>query len=100
MIRLVIWRHGRTAWNESGRFQGQADVDLDTAGAAQAVDAAPRVAAYRADLIVSSDLLRAARTAQALAAVTGLPVEHDARLRERNFGPWQGLTQAEIEKRF
>jgi glucosyl-3-phosphoglycerate phosphatase len=100
MTRLLIWRHGRTEWNAGDRTQGHIDVDLDDTGVEQAVAAAPRLAAYRPDLIVSSDLRRAARTADALAALTGLPVEHDARLRERNFGPWQGLTSAEIRERY
>jgi glucosyl-3-phosphoglycerate phosphatase len=100
MTRLVVWRHGRTEWNASDRTQGHADVDLDDAGAEQAVAAAPRLAAYAPTLIVSSDLRRAARTADALAAITGLAVERDPRLRERYFGPWQGLTQDEIRQRF
>jgi glucosyl-3-phosphoglycerate phosphatase len=100
MTRLVIWRHGRTEWNASDRTQGHTDVDLDDAGVAQAAEVAPRLAAYRPDLIVSSDLRRAARTAEALAAVTGLSVELDVRLRERYFGPWQGLTNAEIRQRY
>lgn len=98
--RLILWRHGRTAWNVTGRVQGQTDTDLDEVGLAQAVGAAPRVAAYRPDLIVSSDLRRAARTAGALAAVTGLPVEYDQRLRERDYGEWQGLDHAEIRERY
>jgi probable phosphoglycerate mutase len=100
MTRLVIWRHGRTEWNASDRTQGHIDVDLDDAGVEQAFAAAPRLATYQPDLIVSSDLRRAARTADALAALTGRPVESDARLRERNFGPWQGLTSAEIRERY
>jgi probable phosphoglycerate mutase len=100
MIRVVLWRHGRTEWNATDRFQGQTDTDLDETGAAQAVAAAPRLAAYEPCLLVASDLRRAVRTAEALAALTGLAVERDARLRERNFGPWQGLTMDEIRERF
>jgi probable phosphoglycerate mutase len=100
MTWLLVWRHGRTEWNASDRTQGHSDVDLDEAGLEQAVAAAPRLAAYAPDLIVSSDLSRAARTADALAALTGLTVERDARLRERYFGPWQGLTQDEIRSRY
>ena len=61
-IRLVLWRHGRTAWNETGRVQGRVDIDLDEIGLAQAEQSAPGVAAYRPSLIVSSDQVRAART--------------------------------------
>ncbi|NIS31855.1 MAG: histidine phosphatase family protein, partial [Actinobacteria bacterium] len=43
--RVVLWRHGRTEWNASGRFQGQTDIPLDAAGRKQAHDAARRLAA-------------------------------------------------------
>jgi len=100
MPRLVVWRHGRTAWNATRRFQGQTDVELDETGISQAIAAAPRIAAYQPDVIISSDLKRATQTADELAKITGLGVELDPRLRERHFGPWQGLTAEEIGERF
>jgi probable phosphoglycerate mutase len=100
MTRLFILRHGQTLWNASARVQGQTDVDLDEVGIAQAERVAPLLAAYRPDLIVSSDLRRAAQTAAAIAALTGLTVEYDARLRERAYGPWESLTLTEIEQRY
>ena len=100
MTRLILWRHGRTGWNLIGRFQGQLDVELDEVGVAQAEEAAHRVAAYEPDVIVASDLRRAVRTAEPLAALVGKEVSHDRRLRERHFGSWQGLTMAEIEERY
>ncbi|HEX5542690.1 MAG TPA: histidine phosphatase family protein [Micromonospora sp.] len=100
MTRLIIWRHGNTDWNAGDRVQGQTDVPLNDLGWEQAAAAAPLLAALRPDAIVSSDLRRAADTAQALAAVTGLPVRTDPRLRERYFGLWQGLTIPEVAERF
>ncbi|MGK5742286.1 histidine phosphatase family protein [Micromonospora sp. URMC 103] len=100
MTRLIIWRHGNTDWNAANRVQGQTDVPLNELGREQARSSAPLLAALRPDVIVSSDLGRAADTAAALAAVTGLPVRTDARLRERHFGRWQGLTLAEVAERF
>ena len=99
MTHLLIWRHGQTSWNAAGRMQGQLDVDLDEDGLAQAASAAPPLAARRPDLIVSSDLARAASTARALASLCDLPVVLDKRLRERDFGPWQGLVATEIHAR-
>ncbi len=96
MTRLIVWRHGQTAWNHSKRVQGQADIDLDETGRAQTEQAAGVLARLRPELIVSSDLRRARATAGALAAVTGLPVQVDQRLRERHFGTWQGRTQEEL----
>ncbi len=100
MSRLILWRHGQTAWNVGTRVQGHADVDLDDTGLAQAQDAAALLAAERPDRIVSSDLRRAYDTARALAAVTGLPIHSDERLRERGYGDWQGLTHADIAERY
>jgi broad specificity phosphatase PhoE len=100
MTRLILWRHGRTEWNLVGRFQGQLDVELDDVGITQAEEAAHRVAAYSPDLIVASDLRRASRTAQCLGVLLEREVSLDARLRERSFGSWEGLTRAEIEQKF
>jgi probable phosphoglycerate mutase len=98
VIRLILWRHGRTDWNHTHRSQGQLDSELDEVGLAQAAAAAPVLAAMQPSLIVSSDLRRTTRTAGFLADLTGLPLDLDRRLRERHFGRWQGLTLAEIEQ--
>jgi glucosyl-3-phosphoglycerate phosphatase len=92
----VIWRHGRTLWNSQDRFQGHTDVALDEVGEAQARSAAAILAALEPTAIVSSDLQRAAATAQALASLTGQLVTLDARLRETNGGSWEGRTGSEI----
>jgi glucosyl-3-phosphoglycerate phosphatase len=100
MTRLLVWRHGRTAWNAEHRCQGHTDIDLDEIGVEQAAAAAPSLAAERPDLIASSDLRRTTSTAKALAELTGIPLKLDERLRERYFGPWQGLLPAEILERY
>jgi probable phosphoglycerate mutase len=94
--RLIVWRHGNTDWNASHRVQGQTDVPLNAIGRQQVVDSAELLIKMRPDAIVSSDLHRAADTAAALAALTGLSVGYDKRLRERFFGAWQGLTMTEV----
>ena len=100
MTRLILYRHGRTGWNVTGRVQGQLDVDLDDVGVAQTVQAAPGVAGFAPDVIISSDLRRAARTAEVVATLIGVTVTYDERLRERHYGPWQGLDHAQIEARY
>ncbi|ASW56272.1 histidine phosphatase family protein [Plantactinospora sp. KBS50] len=99
MTRLILWRHGNTDWNNGNRVQGQTDVPLNDLGREQAATAATWLAALRPDRIVASDLSRAWETAAALAALTGLPVHADARLRERHFGRWQGLLLTEAAER-
>ena len=101
--RLVVWRHGRTAWNAAGRFQGQLDPPLDAVGRAQAVHAAPHLAAGlrgQEAVVVSSDLVRAVETAQALTAHLDVPLRLDPRLREHGMGVWEGLTRDEVADRY
>ncbi|AVT33261.1 MULTISPECIES: histidine phosphatase family protein [unclassified Plantactinospora] len=100
MTRLIVWRHGNTDWNAANRVQGQLDVPLNDLGREQATEAAPLLAGLRPDAIVASDLRRAADTAAALAALTGLPIRTDPRLRERFYGQWQGLLMTEVAQRF
>ncbi|MEV0599768.1 histidine phosphatase family protein [Streptomyces sp. NPDC050315] len=94
--RIVLWRHGQTAWNLERRFQGSTDIELTEAGVEQARRAARLLAALQPDAIIASDLRRAARTAAELSAVTRLDVTHDEALRETYAGAWQGLTHEEI----
>jgi probable phosphoglycerate mutase len=94
--RLVVVRHGETQWNLASRIQGHADSPLTPAGEAQAAAIAGRLAEEAFDRLVSSDLGRAWRTAQVIAARTGHAIEPDARIRERNYGVAEGLTYGEI----
>lgn len=94
--RVVLWRHGRTTWNADGRFQGQADPPLDVVGQEQSQEAAQYLALDPPDLILTSDLVRARSTAQALTRLIDTPVTVEPRLREIDLGSWQGLTRAEV----
>ena len=94
--RLVIWRHGRTAWNLEHRFQGQTDVPQDEVGVAQAKAAARMLMALRPQIIVSSNLSRARDTAAPLAAACGLEVFEDPRLQETDGGSWEGRRREDL----
>jgi probable phosphoglycerate mutase len=102
--RLLLWRHGRTEWNATGRFQGQMDPPLDAEGRAQAARVAPLLVGSgldRADtVVVSSDLSRAEETARVLTDLLGVPLRLDPRLREHGLGSWEGLTRDEVASRF
>lgn len=99
--RLLLWRHGRTAHNASARLQGQVDIPLDDVGRWQARTAAARLLArHEPTRVVTSDLSRAHATAEFLARGAGLELAVDARLRERGFGIWEGLTGDEIVARW
>jgi broad specificity phosphatase PhoE len=98
--RVVLLRHGRTAWNAQRRFQGQADPPLDEVGRGQAYEVAALLAALRPDYLVSSDAARALQTAEIVGEVTALPTVAEARLRERSLGHWEGLTRDEVASQY
>jgi probable phosphoglycerate mutase len=93
---IILWRHGQTDWNVANKFQGHTDIPLNAVGEYQAKHAARLVVDMKPTAIISSDLVRAQKTAQALADLNGLPINIDARLRETNCGKWEGLTGEEI----
>ncbi len=98
---IVLLRHARTAYNAGLRLQGQIDIPLDEVGRWQAEQGATALAAsHKASLVVASDLQRAQDTAAAYARHLDLEVVPDAGLRERSFGDWEGLTDAEIAERW
>jgi glucosyl-3-phosphoglycerate phosphatase len=99
-MRVVLLRHGRTAWNAQRRFQGQSDPPLDDVGRAQAYEVAALVGALEPEILVSSDAARAVQTAAPIGEITGLEVLVDERLRERSLGHWEGLTRDEVAKRY
>ncbi|MFE1070633.1 histidine phosphatase family protein [Streptomyces sp. NPDC058783] len=98
--RVILWRHGQTAWNVERRFQGSTDVELTETGVAQARRAAGLLVHLKPDAIVASDLSRAAATAAELSVLTGLGVTLEEGLRETYAGVWQGLTHEEIIARY
>jgi probable phosphoglycerate mutase len=94
--RLVLWRHGRTEWNATRRFQGQADTPLDEVGHAQAERAAKLLCELEPSKLAASDLQRAHATAKYLSSMTGLEIQTHAGLRETGAGTWEGLYQHEL----
>lgn len=99
---IILVRHGETFWNREGRIQGHTESDLTPLGERQAA----AMAALVADLVrrdggdgwrlIASPIGRAHRTAQKVAAATGLPIELDPRLKEISCGEWEGRLRADI----
>ena len=97
MRRILLARHGQTAWNAQGRLQGHTDIELDDTGRAQAKQLAQSLGDAGITRVWSSDLARARETAAIVAAELGLAAPQvDAELRERKFGVFEGLTRDEI----
>ena len=98
--RLYLIRHGRTDWNDEGRYQGQADPRLNRQGWLDAYAAALKLSDVCFDAVYASDLRRAQQTAHVFADLAGLLLQLDPRLREICQGEWQGLLISEIQERF
>lgn len=95
---ILIIRHGQTAWNKQKRYQGHSDIPLNEKGELQAIALAETLKNERLDAIISSDLLRARKTAEAIAQWHDLPVQVDSDLRERCYGVFEGMQLEEIER--
>ncbi len=100
MTRLLLIRHAESEWNAQGRWQGLADPGLSERGRSEAAASAAKLAG-KVERIVSSDLRRAAATADIIGEALGIgPVERLGDLREIDVGEWSGLTRPEIDERW
>ena len=95
--RFCLVRHGETDWNVARRLQGHTDIDLNARGLTQAKQLANSLKAIdlQFDVLYTSDLLRAAKTAQAIEEEFGIKALIDPALRERHLGALQGLSTTE-----
>jgi broad specificity phosphatase PhoE len=100
MTEFFVVRHGETAWNAEARIQGHTDVPLTDKGICQARMAGRRLAGEKIDAVYASDLVRAFRTGQEIAASRSIEVIPTPLLREANLGLWQGMTLAEIAEKY
>ena len=89
MIYLI--RHGQTNWNAERKIQGQTDIPLNQIGQQQAKDVSEEISKLKIDKIFSSDLLRARETAEIINEKIGAKIEYDKRLREVNYGNYEGI---------
>lgn len=99
-MAIFLARPGETEWNRIGRWQGRTDIPLSEVGREQARALAERLRGRGITSIHASDLSRASETAELAAAALGVcHVTRDARLRERGFGCFEGLTRDECAER-
>jgi probable phosphoglycerate mutase len=100
VLLLVLTRHGLTPRSRPEQHLGQTiDVPLSEEGREQARALARRLAPVRFERVVSSPLARASETARIVAQPHGVPVATDDRLKEMDYGDWEGLTYEEIDAR-
>lgn len=98
--KIILIRHCESAGNTSGTFQGQTDWDISETGRKQLDLLALRCRGLHIDAIVSSPLLRAYRTAEAVNRCRGLEIQTDARLREIAGGAFENTPWSELPARF
>ena len=97
--KFWLVRHGETEWNAGRRLQGWLDIPLSPRGERQAELLGAHLRSLRDpvfDAVISSDLARAATTAHIATKHLGKPVTTDERLRERNYGVYQGMDWAAL----
>ncbi|NLK44653.1 MAG: histidine phosphatase family protein [Tissierellia bacterium] len=100
MTKLYLIRHGQSEWNILSKVQGQKDANLTNIGREQARKLGKRLIDENIDIIFSSDLSRALETAEIISSMINKPVVESKEIQEINFGPWEGLTLAEIQKKY
>ena len=99
--RFCLVRHGETDWNVARRLQGHTDIPLNKRGLAQATQMASALKKINLqfDVLYTSDLLRAAKTAHAIESLFSVKAHTEPSLRERHLGALQGLTTTEAQER-
>jgi probable phosphoglycerate mutase len=97
---VTLVRHGQTASSARSAYSGQSDIPLTDTGREQAARAARQLAGAGIDAVISSPLMRARDTAQAIADATGAPLTVDERLTEVDYGPFEGLDRAGAQEQF
>lgn len=90
-MRIYAARHGQTQWNAENRVCGRTDLSLTEDGLCQAKALAEKAAQLNLDLIISSPMLRARQTAEAVAEKIGIPIITDDRLIEQDYGIYEGV---------
>ncbi|TCI04944.1 histidine phosphatase family protein [Corallincola luteus] len=94
---IYLVRHGETTWNQTQRLQGHLDSPLTQRGKQQAKQAAELLQTTCLAAVYSSDLARCSHTAQCIAAQHKLPLTTLSGLRERHFGPLQGMQLTDMD---
>lgn len=98
---FYFFRHGETDWNKQKKLQGHMDIPLNELGVAQAQELAQKLTSYKLEVIYSSDLCRASKTAELVAKANNqIDVLLTDQLREANMGDAEGMSVDEAIKKY
>ncbi len=100
LTTIYLVRHGETDWNIKNLLQGHTDTLLNKNGEMQSKELAKKLEKIKFDVVFSSDLLRAKRTAEIIMLDRKLAIETRKSLRERTFGKYEGMPRPEFKKLF
>ena len=96
-MKLYVARHGQTDWNSRNLVCGSTNLPLTEKGIEQAEALGERVKSLGIDVIIASPMIRAQQTAKAVSDATGLPIITDERLREHDYGAFEGVDRGKDE---
>ncbi len=96
-MKLLVTRHGQTDWNLAGKVQGKTDIELNETGLEQAKIAGEKLLNEKIDVIISSPLKRAKKTAEIIRGNRNIPILLDKGIEERSFGEFEGKTREEFD---
>ena len=95
-MKFYVVRHGQTDWNAKGRIQGKTDIELNEIGIEQARQLKALIKDYNIDLIISSPLKRARKTAEIINETVKCNIIFEDSLKERGYGIFEGMIRKEI----
>ncbi len=96
-MKILLTRHGQTDWNVLGKIQGLTDIELNETGIKQAEETREKLLDKKIDLILTSPLKRAKKTAEIIGKGRNIPIIVDNGLIERAFGKNEGKTREEFD---
>lgn len=96
-MQLLLTRHGQTDWNVAGKIQGRTDIELNETGIKQAEITREKLLNEKIDVIFSSPLKRAKKTAEIIANGRNIPIIIDETIAERRFGKFEGKTRKDFD---
>ena len=99
-MKIYVVRHGETTWNKEEVFRGRKDIPLNDTGLWQAERTGTFFADKGISAIYSSPLARARQTASRIGEASRVPVKVDDAFIDMEFGPWEGLSLAAVQRRF
>jgi phosphoserine phosphatase len=100
MLKLLLIRHGETAWNTAEIFRGRVNVGLSEVGLKQAAQLAEYLRSNPLQAIYCSPLPRGAQTAGKIAELQGLEAQPWEEFNDQSFGEWEGVPRQDVQNRY